>query len=257
MILPIKQFKVDLLEVFVYKTREEMGLAAYESYKKRILSVLEKQSKVRAIFAAAPSQNDFLNAMVADDGIDFSRITGFHMDEYMGLGTEAPQNFGNFLKKSIFSKKPFAEVNYVKSDALDIEAECLRYEALLRVAPIDIVSMGIGENGHIAFNDPHEANFNDDRWVKRTSLDNISRQQQVNDGEFPDIEAVPKQALTLTIPALMKCTSVVCIVPGERKAKAVRNTLRNEISEQCPASILRRHPDAALYLDAKAAKYML
>jgi glucosamine-6-phosphate deaminase len=178
------------------------------------------------------------------------------MDEYMGLGKDAPQNFGNFLKKAVFSKKPFHEVNYVQSDAADIDAECARYEGLLKAAPLDIVSLGIGENGHIAFNDPHEAKFNDKRWVRQTSLDDICRQQQVNDGEFSGIDQVPKKALTLTIPALMSCKSVIGIVPNRRKARAVYNTLYGSISETCPASILRTHKDAVLFIDRDAAELL-
>ena len=178
------------------------------------------------------------------------------MDEYMGLGKDAPQNFGNFLKRAIFIKKPFHQVNYVQSDAIDINAECMRYEKLLREAPLDIVSLGIGENGHLAFNDPHEAKFDDKQWVRQTSLDNVSRQQQVNDGEFTHIDQVPKQALTLTIPALMSCKYVVGIVPTNRKAQAVYNALYGPITEKCPASILRTHKNAALFLDKDAAELL-
>lgn len=198
----IRTIQVDSLRVRVYETRREMGIAAYELYKQHVAGLLAEQQKIRSIFAAAHSQDDFLTALAADQEIDFTRITAFHMDEYMGLGKEAPQNFGNFLRKAIFSKKPFEQVHYVNSDAEDIGAECIRYEALLRESPLDIVSMGIGENGHVAFNDPHEAKFTETAWVRETTLDRVCRQQQVNDGEFESLEQVPESALTLTIPAL-------------------------------------------------------
>lgn len=249
----IKNFKVDKLNVYVFDSREDMGYAAYLLYKDKIGTMLAQQSCVRAIFAAAHSQNDFLAPLAADKSIDFSRVEAFHMDEYMGLGKQAPQNFGNFLCKAIFSKQPFVKVNLVDSDAKDIDSECCRYEALLKSASMDIVSMGVGENGHIAFNDPHEANFNDPHWVRITSLDVPCRQQQVNDGEFKTLADVPQSALTLTIPALMSCRSIVCIVPLERKAEAIRKMLTESISEACPASILRTHDDATLFLDKGAA----
>lgn len=250
----VTTFAVDKLNVEIYDSRQEMGEAAYRLYKKHVLELMENQENIRAIFAAAHSQDDFLKALAGDTEIDFTRITGFHMDEYMGLGKEARQNFGNFLRKAIFSRKPFRKVNYVQSDATDIGAECKRYEQLLKEAPMDIVSMGIGENGHIAFNDPHEARFDEEIWVRQTSLDVICRQQQVNDGEFASLDKVPENALTLTIPALMSCKKVICIVPTERKAEAVYNTLFGPISESCPASVLRMHPDATLFLDKEAAK---
>lgn len=251
----IKQFQVDSLQVYVFESRTDMGTAAYECYKKNIMQ-LSANEIIRAIFAAAHSQSDFYEALINDSKINFNRIDAFHMDEYMGLGKDAPQNFGNFLKRAIFSKKPFHQVNYVQSDAIDINAECMRYEKLLREAPLDIVSLGIGENGHLAFNDPHEAKFDDKQWVRQTSLDNVSRQQQVNDGEFTHIDQVPKQALTLTIPALMSCKYVVGIVPTNRKAQAVYNALYGPITEKCPASILRTHKNAALFLDKDAAELL-
>lgn len=250
----IKEFKVDALRVFIYENRAAMGLSAYELYKQKVqLMMAAKKENIRAVYAAAHSQSDFFEALAKDTEIDFSRIDAFHMDEYMGLGDDAPQNFGNFLKNSIFSRQKFNTVNYVNSSAKDIDAECKRYEKLLREAPLDIVSLGIGENGHIAFNDPHEARFYEPQWVKETSLDIICRQQQVNDKEFSHIDEVPTTALTLTIPALMSCRTVIGIVPDVRKAKAVYEALNGSISENCPASILRIHNDAALFIDKDAA----
>ena len=253
----IKELKVDALKVYIYETRTEMGIAAYELYKQRVQQMMaNRKENVRAIFAAAHSQSDFLCALAEDRDIDFSRIDAFHMDEYMGLGDDAPQNFGNFLKKRIFSKQNFNSVNYVNPSTKDISAECKRYEKLLREAPLDIVSLGIGENGHIAFNDPHEAHFYDPQWVRETSLDLVCRQQQVNDKEFACLDEVPQTALTLTIPALMSCRTVIGVVPDIRKAKAVYATLNGPISETCPASILRIHDDATLFIDKDAASLL-
>lgn len=255
---PIKELKIDSLRVLVYNTRQEMGYAAYELYKQKVMQRMSQQEGlVRAIYAAAHSQSDFFEPLSIDAEIDFGRIDAFHMDEYMGLGDDAPQNFGNFLKNVIFSKRNFHNINYVNSSAKNIQEECLRYESLLRTAPLDIVSLGIGENGHIAFNDPHEARFDEEKWVRETSLDVICRQQQVNDGEFESLDQVPETALTLTIPALMSCRTVVGIVPDKRKAQAVYDTLMKPVSEECPASILRKHNDATLFLDKDAASLLI
>ncbi len=253
----LKQFKVDNLDVRVYETRAEMGRAAYELYRDKVASYLASQPRVRAIFAAAHSQDEFLEALSADRTLDYSRIDAFHMDEYFGLGKDAPQNFGNFLQEHIWKNHPFGSVNRICSEAEDLDAEARRYEALLKVAPVDITSMGIGENGHIAFNDPHEADFKDPVWVRTTSLDTVCRQQQVNDGEFATLADVPERAFTLTVPALMSSKSLVCIVPCVRKAAAVKRCLEGPVSTECPASILRTHPDAVLLLDADAASLIL
>jgi glucosamine-6-phosphate deaminase len=253
----IKEFKVDTLRVLVYETRSAMGTAAYELYKQKVLQMMScKKENIRAIYAAAHSQKDFFDALNKDEYIDFSRIDAFHMDEYMGLGNDAPQNFGNFLKNIIFSKKNFNKINYINPSAKNVIEECLRYEKLLRESPLDIVSLGIGENGHIAFNDPHEARFDDPQWVRETTLDTVSRQQQVNDGEFSHIDEVPEVAVTLTIPALMSCKTVIGVVPDKRKAYAVHKSLYGQISEAYPASILRTHKDATLFIDKDAASLL-
>lgn len=249
---PVRTLKRGKLEVRVYATREDMGEAAYESYKRQVSAILSQQDSARAVFAAAHSQDDFLACLSRDNCIDFSKITAFHMDEYIGLKEEAPQKFGQFLKKAIFSKRHFGKVNYIQSGG-DPQEECKRYEALLREKPLDIVSLGIGENGHIAFNDPAEARFDEKCWVKTVHLDDVCRLQQVHDGEFAAVIDVPKTALTMTVPALMSCKSVVCIVPTRLKARAVRDMLDGPISEECPASALRLHDNAVLFLDDDAA----
>ena len=175
------------------------------------------------------------------------------MDEYIGLPASAPQGFGNFLKNAIFGKVNFKSVNYINGNADDLDAEFARYTKLLTDHPTDIVCLGIGENGHIAFNDPPVADFNDAVLVKAVKLDEICRQQQVNDGCFKTIDDVPTHAVTLTIPALCKGKYMFCSVPAITKADAVKAVLNDEISEKCPATILRKHENACLYCDADSS----
>jgi glucosamine-6-phosphate deaminase len=245
----LEQFKKDNLSIRRYSTRHEVGEAAAADTADKILELLESKPSIRMIFAAAPSQNEFLAALSRDVRIDFSRITAFHMDEYIGLHRDAPQGFGNFLRARLFELTPFKTVYYLDGNAGSLEDECARYAGLLREKPIDIVCMGIGENAHIAFNDPGVAEFDDPCMVKIVKLDNVCRQQQVNDGCFTAFGDVPRHALTLSVTALMRCAAVFCVVPGVTKQKAVFDMLYGDISESCPASVLRTHPNAVLYLD--------
>lgn len=249
----MKTMKKDLLTVNVYDSRREMGNAAAADVKACILDLLAEKETINMIFAAAPSQNEVLEALATDREIPWNRVHAFHMDEYIGLSADAPQAFGNFLREHIFGLAPFASVNYIDVSATDAEAECARYSKLLADNPTDIVVMGIGENGHIAFNDPPVADFCDPRAVKPVQLDEICRQQQVNDGCFATLDAVPKTAITLTVPTLFAGKHLFCIVPAATKAAAVRATLCGEIGEACPATVLRRHADATLYLDADSS----
>ena len=253
----VKTEQVDKLNVKVYQTREEMGRAAAEEAAAAIRAAIAAKGEINMIFAAAPSQNEFLAHLIADQSIDFTKINAFHMDEYIGLPADAPQGFGNFLRERLFDRVPFKTVNTIDSTAADPEAECRRYAALLQAHPCDIVCMGIGENGHIAFNDPHVADFGDKAAVKVVALDETCRQQQVNDGCFARLDDVPTHALTLTIPTLTAPEAVFCIVPAKTKANAVYAALRGGITEACPASILRRHANATLYCDADSAARVL
>lgn len=244
-------FVKDQLQVEVYTGREEMGRAAADDVIAEIKRLLAQQESIRMIFAAAPSQNEFLRHLIAEPGIDWSRITAFHMDEYIGLPQTAPQRFAQFLSDALFNRVPFGTVHYLSSET-EAELECARYTQLLQAAPIDIVCMGIGENGHIAFNDPPVADFSDPLTVKVVELDEPCRQQQVNDGCFASFADVPTHAMTLTIPALTAGRRLFCIVPGPTKREAVHATLNGPIAESCPASILRRHPACTLYTDLDA-----
>lgn len=249
----MKTFKKDLLSVNIYESRNAMGEAAAADIKAKILSLLEHKESIRMIFAAAPSQNEVLAALAHDKEIPWERVHAFHMDEYIGLSSNAPQGFGNFLRAHIFGIAPFASVSYIDISATDADAECARYASLLDEAPIDIVVMGIGENGHIAFNDPPVADFGDSKTVKPVALDEICRKQQVNDGCFATIDDVPKTAITLTVPTLFAGDALFCIVPAKTKANAVRDTLTGKIGEWCPATVLRRHANATLYLDGDSS----
>ena len=249
----IKQGTADKLKYFAFDTRAEMGAHASGDISAEIHRQLAFKDELNMIFAAAPSQNDVLASLAARSDVDWSRINAFHMDEYIGLPADAPQGFGNFLKKAIFDKVPFKSVNLIDSTASDPQAECERYSALLDSHKCDIIVMGIGENGHIAFNDPHVADFHDKKAVKVVSLDEVCRMQQVNDGCFKHIDEVPRYALTLTVPTLVAPEAVFCIVPAKTKANAVKNTLCGEIGEHCPATALRLHGNARLYLDSDSS----
>ena len=252
----MRSIQKDLLTVQIFETRADMGQFAAADIKTCILSLLEGKDTVNMIFAAAPSQNEVLAALVADTDIPWNRVNAFHMDEYVGLSPDAPQGFGNFLKEHIFGLVPFRSIHYIDVSAPDAEAECARYAALLQQYPTDIVVMGIGENGHIAFNDPPVADFADPKAVKPVELDPICRNQQVNDGCFARLEDVPKTAITLTVPTLFAGDHLFCIVPAKTKAKAVRATLCGEIGEACPATVLRRHKSAVLYLDGDSSSLL-
>lgn len=240
------------LPVRIYDTRRNMGEAAAADVAACIRELLAVKQEIYMIFAAAPSQNEFLAALAAAPGIEWNRIHALHMDEYVGLPADAPQGFGNFLRAAIFDKVPFASVDYIGTES-DPDETCRRYAALLQGIQVDIVCMGIGENGHIAFNDPPVADFNDPLTIKKVALDETCRLQQVHDGCFARIEEVPRYAVTLTVPTMFRARYIFCIVPAPTKANAVRATVCGPISEQCPASILRTHEHAILYTDSDSA----
>lgn len=240
------------LPVRIYDTRRNMGEAAAADVAACIRELLAVKQEIYMIFAAAPSQNEFLAALAATPGIEWNRIHALHMDEYVGLPADAPQGFGNFLRAAIFGQVPFASVDYIGTES-DPDETCRRYAALLQGIQVDIVCMGIGENGHIAFNDPPVADFNDPLTIKKVALDETCRLQQVHDGCFARIEEVPRYAVTLTVPTMFHARYIFCIVPAPTKANAVRAAVCGPISEQCPASILRTHEHAILYTDSDSA----
>lgn len=247
--------QAERLRVRVYTDRATMGVAAGAAVAAALRARLAGQANVRMIFAAAPSQAEMLATLRRAPGIDWARVTAFHMDEYLDLAVDVPQRFGCFLREHLFAHVGPGTIHYLapgriaSADDPTAVAECDRYAALVRSAPIDIVCLGIGENGHLAFNDPPVADFADPATVKPVELDDICRQQQVHDGCFAVLDAVPRRAVTLTIPALMAGAQLFCVVPGPAKRAAIQRTLTGPIAASCPASILRQHPDCTLYTD--------
>jgi glucosamine-6-phosphate deaminase len=239
----------------IFDTRSLMGSAAAKAVSKRIAGLLEKKEYINIVFAAAPSQNEFLDAIV-EMKVEWNRVNAFHMDEYVGLDKDAPQLFGNYLREKLFDKVVFREVHYLNGNAGDMEAECARYAGLLERYPTDIVVLGIGENTHLAFNDPHVAYFDDPAVVKIVDLDDKNRTQQVDPNDpvcFKTIGEVPTHAITLTVPALFKADYAYAVVPGPRKADAVYHTLNDVVRSTYPSTILRTHKNAVLYLDKDSA----
>ncbi len=231
--------------------RDRLGATAADDIATALRSSLQVQERVRMIFASAPSQAETLSALIAAQEIDWRRVTAFHMDEYIGLPEDAPQRFGLWLKTHLFDHIDIGEVHLIDSSG-NPEAETKAYAGLLHQGAIDFVCLGIGVNGHIAFNDPPLADFDDPLSVRTVTLDAVSRQQQVDDKCFEQLSDVPDRAITLTIPALMQARRLFCMVPDARKRDAVRTALTGPISTNCPASILRTHPDCTLYLDAES-----
>lgn len=250
---PMERFQTDRLAVEIHENRKKLGAAAARDMAARMRELLSIQPRVRIVFASAPSQNEFLAELSATEVIDWSRVEAFHMDEYVGLGTEHPQSFSKFLVDSLFSRRVPQLFHPLNGLAGDPEEECRRYTELLKDRPIDIVCAGIGENGHLAFNDPPVADFDDPKTVKVVMLTRESREQQVHDACFPGLEEVPTHALTLTVPALLAAANIYCMVPGPTKAAAVKETLMGPVSTACPATALRNHADAIFYLDRDSA----
>jgi glucosamine-6-phosphate deaminase len=188
--------------------------------------------------------------------IDWPAVDLFHMDEYVGLDENHPSSFRYWIRTRLEEKVHPRRTYYLNGDALDLASEMRRYSDLLLTDSIDLAFVGFGENGHIAFNDPPVADFNDPKTVKRITLDEACRRQQAGEGHFPDEASVPKEALTITCPGLFRAASWVCCVPDKRKAEAVRNALQGPISETCPASLVRRHPNAFVFLDNESASLL-
>jgi glucosamine-6-phosphate deaminase len=228
-----------------------MAARAAADIASEIRALLAKQDGVRIMFAAAPSQSEMLLSLTQASGIDWRRVSAFHMDEYLGLAANAPQRFGAWLRRTIFDRLPFGAVHLI-APGDDPNRTAADYAAKLNAAAIDIVCCGVGVNGHLAFNDP-PADFNDPLTMKVVALDERSRQQQVDDKCFAFIDDVPSHAVTVTIPALLAARAIFCTVPGAQKNHAIRNMLERPITPLCPATALRLHPRCTLYLDPDSA----
>lgn len=246
---PVRTLRVDRLAVEVYATRAKMGRAAAARAAARLGDALDTGRTARVLLASAPSQIEFLHALADTPGIDWGRVTAFHVDEYLRFPARAPQAFGQFLRGHIFDRVHPGIVHFIDGNA-ETATEIARYTGLLLAAPIDLACIGVGENGHIAFNEPGDTDFNDPALLRVVALSEHSRRQQVNDGCFDRLDEVPAEALTLTVPGIMRAAAIVCVVPGPSKRAAIVEMLRGPISTACPGSVLRRHPDAVLYADA-------
>jgi glucosamine-6-phosphate deaminase len=208
------------------------------------------------VVATGNSQLAFVRALRDEPDIPWQAVTIFHMDEYLGIPADHPASFRRWIKENIEDPFSPARVHYIDGDVEDPEAESRRYEQLLKEAPLDLVCLGIGENGHIAFNEPYQANFQDPLWVRKIELDDRSRKQQVGEGHFAGVDDVPRFAISLTVPALLAPQAVQATVPELRKASAVRAALTGPVSTACPASVLREHPNAVLFLDGESSSLL-
>jgi len=246
------QQNTNKIQLNIHKNRAALGNAAAKAVAATIQHLLNHKNEVNMVFAAAPSQNEFLAALIKEY-IDWGRVNAFHMDEYIGLEDDSSATFAHYLKTHLFNHVQCKSVHYIQGNTGNVQAECARYSGLLQQHPIDIVCMGIGENSHIAFNDPPVADFKDSATAKVVLLDADCRQQQVNDGCFPTLDDVPTHALTLTVPALLLCQYIFCMVPGERKAKAVYHTFNSPVTEQYPSTALRTHGNVQMFVDVDSA----
>jgi len=247
-----KTLAVDNLDVRIYEDTYSMGNAAADFVTTKLNLTIEEKGFANLILATGASQFSMLKALKEKD-IDWQKITVFHLDEYKGISDSHPASFRKYLKERILNDVKPKRVYFLNGDSDNLEEEMSNYSKALEEHPIDVACIGIGENGHIAFNDPPVADFKDPKLVKLVALDEACRKQQLGEGWFPTLEDVPKEALSLTITAIMSCKVISCVVPDERKAEAVHNTLYNKISTDCPATILRTHPETILFLDKASA----
>jgi len=248
----MKTLQIDKLNIAIYEQKSEMALAAAEHVAAILAGAIRENGAANVILATGASQFEFVEYLKSMP-LDWSAITVFHLDEYKGMAITHPASFRKYLKERILDHVQPARVYYLEGDAADIEAETRRYEELLRRHDIAVACIGIGENGHIAFNDPPVADFADPRLVKVVELDEACRRQQLGEGWFPALADVPTHALSLTIPAIMRCQAISCVVPDQRKADAVYKALYGPVATSCPASILRQHPNTTLFLEPDSA----
>ncbi len=248
-----RSFTIDKLKVHVYESKKAMGQVAATFTAATIRNAIDRNGSAAIILATGASQFEFLDSLKTSD-LDWSRITVFHLDEYKDMSIDHPASFRKYLKERILDEVKPAQTFFLQGDAKDVDAEVSRYEELLKQYEIDIACIGIGENGHIAFNDPPVADFNDPKLVKLVELDPACRRQQLGEGWFSTLDDVPTHALSLTIPAIMQSKTISCVVPDKRKAQALHDALYGPVSIDCPASILRTHKNAVLWLDESAGK---
>lgn len=250
---PQETFRVDALSVRQYHNEAELALDAAQLCQNYLQSVLLQKGTATIILATGNSQIKFLDALTALEGVDWSKVTCFHLDEFLGIDSEHPASFRRYLKERVENRVTPFQFHYLEGDAGQPLDECLRYTQLLQAQAIDLCCLGVGGNGHLAFNEPSVADFNDPHHVKLVKLDESTRLAQMKSGDFPVLEAVPQYAFTLTIPMLCSAQKILCLAPGKHKASAVKTMLQGSIFEDYPASILRTQAQAILCLDADAA----
>ncbi len=250
---PVQSFHVDSLPVHVYETQSDMSEAVAGQVQKIFIDAIARQGSAAAILATGNSQIQFLARLIALGGVDWSKVTLFHMDEYLGISGDHKASFRRYMRERVESMVKPRIFHYLGGDADQPLDEIARYTALLKAQPIDLCCLGVGENGHIAFNDPPVARFDDPHTVKLVKLDDACKMQQVKEGHFPSLESVPPYALTLTVPALCAAKRMMCVAPEARKADAMRAALRGPVSTACPASFLRTQAQCTLFLDRDSA----
>jgi len=256
MIKSRKSVNVDRLLVEIYNSEAEMSENVAKITHQYLQNLLDKQDKVAILLATGNSQIRFLDALIGLRGIDWSRIILFHLDEYLGITSDHPGSFRRYLRERVEEKVCPQRFYYIAGDTLQPIAECDRYAQLLENQPIDLCCLGIGENGHLAFNDPAVADFQDISKIKLVKLDDVNRQQQVNTGYFANLADVPQYAFTVTIPMICSAKKIICLAPTSRKAEVVKTLLTGDITTNCPASILRQQPQATLFLDINSASLL-
>lgn len=251
-----REFVVGELRVRVFERDVDLARAAAIEAAVSIRGAIDARGVAHVMFASGNSQLAFLGMLADEHRIDWSLVIGFHMDEYLGLPADHSASFRRYMREHVVDALHLREFHGVGGDAADPQAEADRYATLLRAHPLDLCCLGVGENGHLAFNDPEVADFDDPSDVKVVELDDRCRMQQAGEGHFPTIDAVPRRAITVTIPALLRAGTVLAIVPERRKAEPVLRALEAPVSTTCPASILRRHPHASLFLDEESASLL-
>jgi len=250
---PARAFLADQLPVRIYATPAALATAAAEDAAAVLQAALAARGRARVIIATGNSQAAFLERLTQRTDLAWARVEVFHMDEYLGMPRTHPASFRRYLQERVVDRVHPDVFRGLEGDALEPLKAMRDYAALLAAAPIDLCCLGIGENGHLAFNDPPVADFTDPEAIKLVRLDEKCRQQQVGEGHFPNLDAVPAYAMTLTIPALCRATRMIAVVPEARKAEAVQAALEGPISTACPGSFLRRQPHAVLYLDGESS----
>jgi glucosamine-6-phosphate deaminase len=253
---PLRTYLADQLHVEIFASNDDLSANVALRVRDLLVATITRQGSAAAILATGNSQIRFLRQLVDLGGVDWSKVTLFHMDEYLGISGDHTASFRRYMRERVESLVQPKAFHYVLGDAELPLDECARYTALLQAQPIDLCCMGVGENGHIAFNDPPVARFDDPHWVKLVKLDDACKMQQVKEGHFPSLEAVPPYAFTLTVPALVAAKTILCLAPEKRKAVPVKNLLEGPVATSCPASILRRQPHATLLLDTDSCSLL-